>query len=38
MQRIEAVASSALRRWDQLADDTSAADTAAVAPAALVPA
>jgi DNA-binding response OmpR family regulator len=38
MQRIEAVASSALRRWDQLADDTSVADTAAVAPAALVPA
>jgi two-component system, sensor histidine kinase and response regulator len=38
VQRIEALASRALGRWDRLVDDTIPADTAAVAPAAPVPA
>jgi DNA-binding response OmpR family regulator len=38
VQRIEALASSALGRWDQSADDTIPADMAAVAAAAPVPA
>jgi DNA-binding response OmpR family regulator len=38
VQRIEALASRALGRWDQLIDDTIPADTAALAPAAPVPA
>jgi DNA-binding response OmpR family regulator len=36
VQRIEAVASNALCRWDQLAEHPCVADTAAVAPAALL--